>query len=152
MAAFPRLLGVAVLTGIGIGLGLIFFVVPGVVLMVLWAVVGPVAVMERSRPFNDIFGRSTDLTSGSRWPIFGLIAIYLIAAGAIMVFVGAVFGVAAGAGPSAAAHVVDIILLPLLATAMSVISATGVAAIYVELRILKEGTSSDRESIAAVFD
>jgi DNA-directed RNA polymerase subunit RPC12/RpoP len=54
--------------GILITLGYIALIVPGIILTVRFALIDPVVVLERSTAPR---ARSTDLTAGSRWPIFG---------------------------------------------------------------------------------
>src|SRR6185295_8154790 len=62
---FPLFI-VALLTGLGVIIGLVFFIIPGVFLIVRWVVSAPAAVIEREGPTHSI-GRSADLTRGHRW-------------------------------------------------------------------------------------
>lgn len=68
---FPLFL-VGLLNGIAVAVGLIAFIVPGLFLLTIFAVVGPVTVLERPGVIA-AFGRSRDLVKGSGWPVFGLI-------------------------------------------------------------------------------
>jgi hypothetical protein len=68
------LLGVAFLSGLGIGFGLLLLVVPGVFLLLMWSVAAPVTVAER-RGVIESMGRSSELTSGARWNILALFLI-----------------------------------------------------------------------------
>jgi hypothetical protein len=63
-----RLFAVNFVAGILITLGYIALIVPGIILMVRFALIDPVVVLERSTVPR---ARSTELTAGRRWPIFG---------------------------------------------------------------------------------
>lgn len=63
--------------GIFIGLGLIFLVVPGIILYVRYALVNSAVVFEGVGT-TESRSRSAELTIGARWQIFGAAAIYFI--------------------------------------------------------------------------
>ena len=84
---FP-LLAVSILAGIGIAIGLVLLIVPGLILITIWAVIVPVCVLERPGVFAS-FGRSRDLVRGHGWPVFGaLVLAWLISLG--LAIVGAI--------------------------------------------------------------
>jgi hypothetical protein len=73
------LIGAGILAGIGIAIGLIIFIVPGLILLTIWSVIAPVIVVERSGAI-DAFGRSRALVKGNGWQVFGvIIVVFLIA-------------------------------------------------------------------------
>ena len=75
------LLVVSILFGIGVGIGLILLIVPGLILLTIWAVVAPVTVIERPGIFA-AFGRSRELVRGHGWTVFGVIVlVFLISVG-----------------------------------------------------------------------
>jgi hypothetical protein len=75
------LLGVSLLFGIGVGIGFVFLIIPGLILLVIWSVVAPVTVIERPGVFA-AFRRSRELVRGNGWNVFGVIVIvFLIVAG-----------------------------------------------------------------------
>jgi hypothetical protein len=153
------LIGLAILMGLGIGLGFILLIIPGLILMVMWAVAVPAKVVEKIGVF-DAFTRSRDLTRGRRWPIFGLFVLYAIAAwivNAIILAVFAPFALAKGL-PTAdtmesfvgTLSVVQLVADPLIATVSTLFSTAGLATLYYELRGSREGVGPD--ALASVFD
>jgi hypothetical protein len=66
---FWPMFGMAILIGLGLCLGLILLIVPGIILGLTWSVALPVLVLE-DRGVFDSFGRSAALTRGKRWSIF----------------------------------------------------------------------------------
>ncbi|MDQ4019552.1 MAG: hypothetical protein M3188_06930 [Actinomycetota bacterium] len=81
----PRLNTLAVaglLAAIGITVGLLLLIVPGLVLATWWAVVVPAIVLE-GRGVLEAFGRSRELVRGNGWNVFGLIVLtFLVLLGA----------------------------------------------------------------------
>jgi hypothetical protein len=70
------LIAVGIVAGIAIGIGFALLIVPGVILVTIWAVVAPAVVIER-RGF-DSFGRSYELTRGNFWQVLGVIVVVFI--------------------------------------------------------------------------
>ena len=71
----PRVnaLGVTgVLAALGIALGTLFFLVPGLVLLTWWSLIVPVIVLE-GRRWQESFGRSRELVRGEGWNVFGVV-------------------------------------------------------------------------------
>jgi hypothetical protein len=72
------LLVVSILAGLGILIGFILLIVPGLFLLTIWAVVAPVTVLERPGILA-AFTRSRELVRGHGWTVFGaLILVFLI--------------------------------------------------------------------------
>lgn len=153
------LLWLGILQTLGISLGIILLVVPGLMLTTMWCVAAPVLVMEK-RSVEASFGRSRQLTRGHRWSIFGLLVIYFVLT---MIISVAVQALATAAGVTTAQSgflttsqapslmALAAVLVSALTTAVQgVISSAGAAAIYYELRTGKEGAAPDQ--LAAVFD
>jgi hypothetical protein len=67
----------AILAGLGIVIGLILLIVPGLVLMTWWAVIVPVVVLE-NRSAGEAFTRSRDLVRGYAWGVFGVIILVVL--------------------------------------------------------------------------
>jgi hypothetical protein len=115
------------LAGIGIGIGLILVIVPGLFLLTIWSVIGPAIVVERVGAI-DAFGRSSHLTKGDRWPVFGVIVIVFI----IVAVINGIFtAIAAAAGD---AVILRIILNVLSSTITAPIAALVGAVLYFALR------------------
>jgi hypothetical protein len=66
-----------VLAGIGIFLGLLLLIVPGLVLITWWVLIIPVIVLERTSA-GAAFGRSRDLVRGYGWRVFGVIVLTIL--------------------------------------------------------------------------
>jgi hypothetical protein len=60
-----------ILAALGIGIGLVLFIVPGLYLLSRWAVIVPTIVLEK-RSAGEAFTRSTELTAGHRWAVLGI--------------------------------------------------------------------------------
>ncbi|MBJ7484699.1 glycerophosphoryl diester phosphodiesterase membrane domain-containing protein [Brevundimonas sp.] len=149
LKTFLPLLGLAILMGLGLIIGFILLVVPGIILSVMWIVAAPAVVAEK-RGVMESFQRSRDLTRGNRWVIFFLALIYGIAT---MIITWSILGVGmatAGSFEAGATSPINLLLTPLVNVVSSVISAAGIASIYYELRSIKEGVGA--EQIASVFD
>jgi uncharacterized membrane protein len=136
------LFGLMVLSTLGLLLGFMILIVPGIILMVLWFVAVPACIAERTGPVQSL-KRSRQLTDGYRWRIFALLLLTIVAN-------------AIGEGIVAAAQGAQASLF--VRTAVDVVwqgfsggfSSVLVAVAYYYLRVTKEG--ADIEQIAAVFD
>lgn len=115
----------AIASGIGIGIGFVLLIVPGLILMTLWSVGSPAIVVEGIGPFA-AFGRSYDLVRGQAWTVFGVIVcVFLImfAASLIAGLIGAAIGGVAGA------VIVGIVVLALFMPVSALVAST----LYFEL-------------------
>lgn len=140
------LVGLSVLMFLAVEIGLVLFIVPGVMLFVMWAVASPALVAERAGVFA-AFGRSRYLTKGARWKVFGVETIMIIAYFLFMAAFGALMYATVGFSFSSVAAVAETGILPLGWLLATVISSTLVSmawstvqgSLYVELRNWKEG-------------
>ncbi len=88
------LIGAAILAGIGIGIGFLLLIIPGLFLLTIWSVVGPAIVVERTGVLG-AFGRSHELVKGDGWSVFGTIVVaflIVVIASAIATAIGAAIG------------------------------------------------------------
>ena len=81
------LIGVSILAGLGIAIGFVLFIIPGLILLVIWSVVAPVMVLERPGVFAT-FGRSRELVRGNGWAVFRVILIVGFAVILVSLLVG----------------------------------------------------------------
>jgi uncharacterized membrane protein len=143
LRAFLPLIGLSILLAIAIVCGFILLIVPGLMMACAWCVAVPALVADRSGVFG-AFGRSAELTRGNRWRIFALFIIVWVIAIVIGMVIGAVAVALSFAGggldPVALARSPAQIAGNLVSTTVtSLISSTGVAVLYVELRRAREG-------------
>jgi hypothetical protein len=76
-AAWPRLpalVAAGVVAAIAVVIGLVLLIVPGLILLTIWSMIGAVIVLE-GVPASQSFGRSRELVRGYGWTVFGLIVI-----------------------------------------------------------------------------
>ena len=93
-SAWPYVLPVAVasiLAAIAIAIGLILLVVPGLILITIWAVIIPVIVLERPDAIGS-FRRSQELVRGYGWQVFGTLAVLFIIEIIVSFVLGLLFG------------------------------------------------------------
>ncbi|HYI39046.1 MAG TPA: hypothetical protein VE053_01880 [Allosphingosinicella sp.] len=151
--ALPLFL-LGILSALGVGLGLVLLLVPGVILYVMWSVAAPALVEERLGPI-EAFGRSRYLTSGARWKIFGLILVILVVYLMFSAVVEVLSAMTYGGNADLSSNFMTGVPLGYLAT--TVISGTISSAVwgvvltslYVELREWKDGPRT--EALADIF-
>jgi hypothetical protein len=92
------LMGVSVLYAIGVAIGFVFLIIPGLILLVIWSVVAPVTVLERPGVLA-AFARSRQLVYGNGWNVFAVIMlvglaviVVSLAAGLVAASLGSVGG------------------------------------------------------------
>jgi hypothetical protein len=71
------LIGAGLLAGLGVVVGLILLIVPGLVLLTWWSLIVPVIVLERVAAMES-FGRSRELVRGNGWNVFGVIVLTVL--------------------------------------------------------------------------
>jgi hypothetical protein len=140
-------LGVGVVVALLVTIGLMLLAVPGLILMCVYWVAVPAAVIEHGET-GSALARSAALTRGRRWAVFGLHLVFgvLLIAGLLVLWF-AVFPGDVGSSPTRLQQVLEwlwggVVFGSLLAVA----SAVG----YHDLRMEKEGTSA--EDLARVFE
>lgn len=151
---FP-LIVLGVLITLGMLIGFLLLVIPGVLIALGWFIAVPILIVEK-KGIVDSISRSWELTKGyKRWILLFLIIItifsFVISAilGTFILIAGDPTTVALEGG-SINYYVLNAILTALGQVFAALINAVGVAAVYYEIRQLKEGI--DAESLAAVFD
>ncbi|HEY7961457.1 MAG TPA: hypothetical protein VID29_05995 [Solirubrobacteraceae bacterium] len=125
MPVLGQLILVGLVAGIGIVVGLVLLIVPGLILITIWSVAAPVVVLERPG-VTGALGRSRELVRGNGWQVFGVLVVMVILVGVVSAILDSI-GRAAGAGAGLLVSVVvGVLTAPLPALAQSVL--------YFELR------------------
>ncbi len=141
------------MTMIAVACGMVFFVVPGVLFSLAWAVAAPVVVVERLGPPR-CFERSSDLTRNHRGTIFLLGVIYTLGSTVLGFAFGASVGLverAVGLPPAGIQVWISAATVAMAGMAGAAINCLGVAVIYRELIRLRGGDASASRLIS-VFD
>lgn len=142
LALILPMLGVAILSGLAIGIGTILLVVPGIIVAVMLWVAIPAAVVERPGVIASL-QRSAELTKGYRWPVFGILVIIVVVVLAVMLVLQFILLRSAAPG-------LFVFVSWIVESVFSAFSATAAAVGYYFLRVAKEGVDIDQ--IARVFD
>jgi hypothetical protein len=124
-----------ILAGIATGIGFLLLIVPGLVLLTIWAVIAPVIVIERTSA-TDAFGRSRELVRGNGWQVFGVIVVVYL-----LQFVSSLVlqAIANGVSDSVTAYAVSELIVRLLVAPLSALAA---AVLYFELTARRQQTAS----------
>jgi hypothetical protein len=86
----PALIVAGVLAGLGIGIGLLLLIIPGLFLLTRWSLIVPTIVIE-GRSAGESFSRSWELVKGASWSMFGLIIVTVLMAGIASAVISALF-------------------------------------------------------------
>ena len=86
----PAVIAAGVLAAIGIGIGFILLIVPGLFLLTIWSMLVPVIVIE-GRAAGESFTRSREVVKGNGWSVFALIIITFLLVGVASAVIRLVF-------------------------------------------------------------
>jgi hypothetical protein len=156
VAVVLPVIGIELLCWIAVTATTMLLIVPGIIVACMLSVALPAEVAERTGVLGAL-SRSAALTKGHRWSIFGTLALYIVALGVVGAIVSLVVGpiffggfgksyLTAEGGPLA---YVGVIVMALVSAAYAMVSAVGFAALYTELRLVKEGPKT--QSLSEVF-
>ena len=145
-SVIPVIVG-SLLLWLGVSIAAIFFVIPGIILTLMWWVYVPAIVVE-GKGIIESFGRSRALTKGRRWHILGLLILVLVLSLVVNFLVGLVVGVLfiGGSDVATPAAILQYVAMSLVTAFGAILVAVG----YYYLRAEKEGV--DVNEIAQVFD
>jgi hypothetical protein len=119
--AIAPLIGNSILRGIGIAIGFILLIVPGLFLLTIWSVTSPSIVVERQGAI-DAFSRSQDLVRGHGWAVFGCILVaFLISAGVGILLTAVGAAVADVGGAIAGGIIAGVLTAPVAALIASIL-------------------------------
>ena len=144
----PALIALSLVQALMIGFGMILLIIPGVIIYCATMVAVPAMIEERRGIFESI-GRSWDLTRGSRWAIFVLAILFAVFSFIVQTIVGLLSGGGLIEVGNAAYALRGGIAAGIGAAISTMIVAVLTAALYVELREVKEGATS--EELVTVF-
>jgi hypothetical protein len=125
-----QLILVGIVAGVGIVIGFLLVIVPGLILLTIWSVAAPVVVLERPGVFAAL-ARSRELVRGNGWQVFGVIFVLFF----LVLFVGSGIEIAADSAGTAVGLVARVIVGVLTGP----FSALAAAVLYFELR--RNGTA-----------
>lgn len=138
-------------------IGMVFLIVPGVIISVGWAIIGPSYLHEETSLFGS-FGRSWELTRGYKWWVWlamivmGIIMTVIFGIAAVLLSLTAYSGITDT--DISSAFTVGAFFMGLLFSLSMYLAlalyASFITALYTELRELKEGPLA--EKMSAVFD
>jgi hypothetical protein len=118
-----RLIWVSLAAAAGVAAGLLLFIVPGLILLTIWAVAQPVVVCERAGVFQSL-GRSRSLVAGNGIRVFLFLLVLLLLALLASTFALLV------AAPFGAGLVGAVVSAFLVTVAVNPLTAVGPAALY----------------------
>lgn len=123
---------ISLAAGVGEAIGFFLLIVPGLILLTVWAVAAPVVVIEHPGGLRAL-GRSRELVRGNGWSVFFVIILFALI---VLVLGGTIEVLAASAGSGAALVaqvVVSVLTLPLLSLASAIL--------YFQLRDLQHAVA-----------
>ena len=136
----PSLLLLTLLYGLGVVLGLLLLIMPGVWLYVAWALATPALLVEGMRGRRAL-GRSFGLVKGRWWRTFGVLVVGFILATIVSTVVQAVFlvGIFLGEDNNALVLVLSAIAGTVGLAISTPFQAALLTVVYFDLRVRKEG-------------
>jgi hypothetical protein len=120
-----QLILVGLVAGIGIVIGFVLIIVPGLILLTIWSVFAPVIVLERPAGLRAL-GRSRELVRGNGWQVFGVIVVLDI--------IVTVIALTLDIGADSAGTAVGIVVTVILGVLTAPIPALASAVLYFDLR------------------
>jgi hypothetical protein len=113
------LIGLSLVVVLGVLVGFVLLIVPGIYLMTIWAVAAPSFVIERRGVFAAI-GRSRELVKGHGWQVLGVIAVILVLALLTGIAVGALASGLGNGGVAVVQWAANVIVSPFTALVSAV--------------------------------
>jgi hypothetical protein len=154
VSKYAGMFGIRWLGNLGIAFGLVLLVVPGLIWATSWSVASAALVADDTGSQGP-FARSAALTKGSRWPIFGLLLIFILVYFVLSVISGVVLALVwQWIAPwipavSNVTDAADTVATPIPLMLYEVFAAAGAASIYWELKLVRE--SGGIEAVSRVF-
>jgi hypothetical protein len=124
------LIAAGILAGLGVAIGLVLLIVPGLILLTWWAVIIPTIVIDKTGVFP-AFGRSRQLVRDNGWRVFGVLVVLFLLQ---IVLGGIIDAIARGISDTFVGYAIAELIVRSLVVPLSGIAAT---VMYVELRRIK---------------
>ena len=86
----PSVIIAGILAGIGIAIGFVLLIIPGLFLLTIWSMIVPVIVLER-RSTGEAFTRSREVVRGHGWSVFGVVILTFLIVGIASGIIRALF-------------------------------------------------------------
>lgn len=109
-----------ILAGIAIFIGFVLIIVPGLILLTIWAVIAPSIVIEDKGVF-EAFGRSRELVRGHGWQVFGAIVIAFLIVFAVGIVAGVIGSSISDAGRIILGTIANVLTAPVAALVSSIL-------------------------------
>jgi len=150
LACMGSVFVLAILMTLGIVLGMLACLVPGLILACGWFIAVPAAVIERLGPV-EAMRRSWDLTEGRRGTIFGYLMLLGLALGGLALVAGIAIGGAtlASGGASLTTTVILQVVVFFVGTVWLILQSTAAASFYARVRGTRD--QIDVDALAEVF-
>ena len=135
------LLGALVLVGLGLMIGFVLCLVPGIILFVRWNFASQAVVVERAGPIAAI-KRSYWLTAGRFWPVLAIVVLSLLLAGIVSSVITGILNavVIAVTHADKVATAATGLVTGTIANGLTLPFSSAVAVItYLDLRVRREG-------------
>lgn len=141
---FWPLFGISFLTNLAVILGLLVFIVPGVLLMVRWLLAPAIQVGEGAGVSRSL-ELSAKRTKGSRWRVFLLLLLSFLIGGLVL-GVAAIPSLVMDLESGSYLWIESLAATPLSSTLLSLLSGVGLAAVYLQF------SSGAGAGVAEVFE
>jgi hypothetical protein len=133
-----NLIAISILSSLLIGLGFLFLVVPGIIVLCGLVLSSVVMVVESPRRARDAMSRSWELTRGFRGKILGLLFVTFVLLSVPGIAIGAIWG-SVGLGMESGGSLVPRVLGEVLQVVIYPYFYTVLTLAYYDLRVRKEG-------------
>lgn len=143
VAVLPMVAVASVIAWLGIAVGLIALVVPGVILSLRWFVVAQAAAMER-QGWRNALRSSAHLTDGHYWRLFAL----YVFIGVLTMGPALLLGLAFGSGTTVVSFLVSLALMIFAYSFTALVSAV----VYFDLRVRLQGVGRRAPAVPGAIE
>jgi hypothetical protein len=109
-----------ILAGIAITIGFVLIIVPGLILLTIWAVIAPSIVVEDQSVFG-AFGRSRELVRGNGWSVFFAIVLAFLIVFVVSMIAGVIGASIGDAGRVVLQTIANVLTAPVAALVSSIL-------------------------------